>query len=149
MENAGDDNDMGGAGGAGIAGGGDDNVGGAGGGGDADVGAASDDDDVTRRRTSLVPNGAWVHIKRIKDGALRAAAGLLDKTAGGGHANVYPVLGALYSDAGQVPQRRLSDHRGLYARAPPGGVAAALPDDEPTSRLKIADSKDGSDSESG
>ena len=37
----------------------------------------------TRRRTSLVPKGAWVHIKRIKDGALRAAARVLDETRKG------------------------------------------------------------------
>ena len=50
----------------------------------------------TRRRTSLVPKGAWVHIKRIKDGTLRAAARVLDETRKGprgGHARVYPVLG--------------------------------------------------------
>jgi hypothetical protein len=37
----------------------------------------------TRRRTSLVPKGAWVHIKRIKDGTLRAAARVLDETRKG------------------------------------------------------------------
>jgi len=37
----------------------------------------------TRRRTSLVPKGAWVHIKRIKDGKLRAVARVLNETPKG------------------------------------------------------------------
>ena len=102
----------------------------------------------TRRRTSLAPKGAWVHIKCIKDGKLRATARVLNGAPKGPRGDTH-VCTLFYA--------RLTLTQGLSrngAFLTTVALAHVLRDVHPhlneasESQSGTADNKDGSDSES-